>query len=193
MIELPYLWLKTTANKYCGLESLENVPAAHEIQFGKPRLTNFPKDAHYKMSKEFKKQIALADNLWGPGGDRVISAKLRAFVEARVPMGVEFLPVSIINHKGKLASSEYFILHPVLIIDCVDQESSKFTWNPINREAIGTCSQLVFNLGQIPDNALVWRPRHLEQDVFVQRRLADDIVAGGFTGVYFDELENYGG
>jgi hypothetical protein len=145
------------------------------------------------MNSEFKKQIALADNLWGPGGHRVISARLKDFIEARKPTGVEFLSVSIINHKGKVASADYFILHPVRILDCVDQKRSTFVWNPIDKDLIASCSELVFDLAAIPEDALIWRPRHLYYDVFVQRRLADDIVAGGFTGVRFKEIEEYGG
>ncbi len=193
MIDSPYLWCDRTAGKYCVLDGLHSVPDSHEIQFGISRATGFPHDAHYCMDPEFKKQVALSDNLWGPGGDRVISAKLKDFLAARNPIDVEFLPVSIINHKGKVASADYSILHPLRIVDCIDQKNSAFKWNAIKPDLIGSCSKLVLNLAAIPENLLFWRPRHLEHDVFVQRNLADEIVAAGFTGVRFKEVPDYGG
>jgi hypothetical protein len=192
MTDQPYLWKANSGGKYCVLESLQNVPDAYEIAAGKPRLTGFPKNAQYHMNREFKKQVALADNLWGPGGHRVISGKLKSFVETRKPVGVEFLPVSIIDHKGKVASADYFLLHPVRIVDCIDQKKSQIDWNAIDKDQISSCPELVFNLKAIPEDALVFRPRHMEYEVFVQRQLADDISAEGFTALLFMEPEEYG-
>ena len=141
MIDLPCLLYTHSEGKYCGLEGLENVPESHEIQFGMSRIVGFPSNAQYHMDREYKKQVALADALWGPGGDRVISAKLKNFIEARKPIGVEFLPVSIIDHKGKVASKDYFILHPVRIVDCVDQKMSIVVWNPIKKDLIASCEE----------------------------------------------------
>lgn len=190
MIDAPYVLRTRAGSKYCGLGNLENVPKAFEIQFGMSRTAGFPADARYSMDQEFKKQVALADALWGVG-DRVISAKLKTFIEARNPVDVEFLPVSIINHKGKVASADYFILHPVRIVDCIDQKSSTLKWNAIKPDLISSCVKLVLDLAAIPDDVLLWRPRHLEHEIFIQRGLADEMVAAGFTGLRMKEIADY--
>jgi hypothetical protein len=55
---------------------------------------------------------ALAD-----GSFIVVSKRLRELIEAHNPKDIEFLPVTIKNHKKRVASTEYTIMHGAKAIE----------------------------------------------------------------------------
>ena len=95
------VWESQAGSKYCVLGGLLSVPDEYEISKGKSRADGFPDDARFTMDKRFPKQVALSDSLSNLERMVVVSPRLRAFIEATSPPSVEFLPVSIINHKGR--------------------------------------------------------------------------------------------
>lgn len=179
--------------EYCVLGALQNVPDDYEISKGISCAQRFPADAYFNMSNQFKRQIKLADGLTCLGNQMVISPRLKQFIEARRPGNLEFLKVTIFNHKGKPIPEPYYLLNPLTVIDCIDQAKSKLEWNAIDEELICGVYKLVLKSDGIDAEALFFRPKHLEHRIFVQRSFADELRAGGFTGLIFREPLNWMG
>lgn len=187
----PVVWHSLAGSKYAGLGGLQGVGDEYEIKRGISRVKNFPKDAHFEMDKRFPRQINLADSIVNLDRMIVASTPLKEFIEAKRPRAVEFLPVSIYNHKGRVASGDYFVISPIEVVDCIDKSQSRFKWNAIDPTIMSSCSKLALDLDVIDPELLLFRPKHLASFVLTSAALAAEISAKGFTGVHFLRTDEF--
>jgi hypothetical protein len=173
------------------LTLLQNVPDTYEIGAGVSRTEGFPENALWEMNPEFPKDVRLADNLDNLESMIVVSKRLKEHVEAAGTTAVEFLPVALVNHKGRVASRDYFIINPLHVVDCIDREQSKIEWNGIDPEAICSCFGLVLLADQIDESIRLFRLKHMPKVVMVREDLADSLMRAGFTGLRFVPVEEF--
>lgn len=185
------IWRSVAGTKYCALGPLAGVPKQFQINQGISRADGFPKDARFEMNKRFPKQVALPDSALNAGGLVVVSGRLKDFIEARSPRDIEYLPVSIINHKGRNAGVPYWVLSPLAIVDCIDQGASDLMWNAIDPKSISAANKLVLDVKAIPADLLLFRMKFFEDLVVLRKDVADAIVAEGFTGVHFVRVDQF--
>lgn len=85
---------------------------------------------------------------------------------------VEFLPVAIEDHTKKIVSRDYFIMHPLGMVDCIDIKKSKGKYNPLKKEMLTSCKSLVLIPDSIPDGIRLFRPKHWGFNVMVTEDFA---------------------
>lgn len=186
------IWDSKDEGNSCVLLSIKNVKRDFELQEGIPKIADFPKDAFFPMDPQYKKNVKLTDNLINTDSLIVVSSKLKDFLQAQQLKNVEYLRVSIINHKGRLASNDYFIVHPIIPQDCLDIEKSGATWNDIIPTDIDSVDKLVIDEAKIDPEVALFRLKYFCPPVLVRRDLAKAITQAGFTGVLWVELDEYG-
>ena len=180
------VWDSLAGSKYIAVKGLLDVPDVFEIKRGVSRASGFPPAAHFAPDPRSAKSAALPDSLVNLEGMILVSARLKE-VLAPLPL-VEILPVQIDGHPD----APYFIVSPLQLVDCIDQEASEVDWNAIDPTLISGLAQLVLKEDAIPDDAMLFRPKHLPHKHLLRRSVAEDLVARGFTGVKFwavDEFE----
>lgn len=191
MSKNPVVWEWNVGTSFCVLRGIQNVEDDYELSKGVSRAQRFPKDACFHMDPKYKKYVALADNIDNLNRFLVVSRRLKEFIESKSPPDVEYLRVSIINHKKKVASDEYFIINPLRVIDCIDKEKTRILWNNIDPEKISACSDVVLHPEALDDSLLLFRPKHLEYYVMVHPDFAREIEGAGFTGLRFTDLDEF--
>jgi hypothetical protein len=174
---------------FCTLQKIENLPDALRLKKG-VKLDPWPPDVRLHMDPNFPKAIQLPDCVANLAGAIVVSARLKEFIEKQKPASVEYLPMSIVNHKGRIASTDYFIINPWKLQDCIDQKASEITWNPIDPDLIAACPKMVLDEGKIDKDAKVFRLKHYPTKVLFARALADGIKSAKFTGIKFIEIDD---
>lgn len=187
------IWGKRYNKGACVIDN----PAGFGDQFllmkGVQLLSQWPENVVCRMSDEYPKDIQLTDNLCG-GNYAVISEALKDKIATLASSStLEFLPVSILNHKGRVASKDYFILNPIGWVNCIDIEKSGVVWNALDESDISRMKQLVLKDGAIPADADIFRPQHLLPTILVRRSLADQLTTNGFTGLYFRDPARFRG
>ncbi|MCC6559524.1 MAG: hypothetical protein IT372_41940 [Polyangiaceae bacterium] len=185
------VWRSRAGTKYCTLGGLRGIERVPELKRGESRADGFPADAFFEMSKKFPKQVALADSLSNLDGLAVVSKALKGFLEGESLVGVEFLPVSIRDHKGRVASADYFVVNPTRIVDCIDKDRSDISWNPMDVTRICGCLRFVLDVAAIDADVAMLRPKHLEVCVLVREDLAGEICDRGFTGTNLIKIEEF--
>ena len=85
----------------CVLTTLQDVEDDFELLNGVTRVANFPPDASFRMSKDYPKNLKMEDFLVNENKLLVVSARVKEFLEGQKIEQNEFLPVRIINHKGR--------------------------------------------------------------------------------------------
>lgn len=176
----------------CVLSGAKGFEDAFEIDEGVSRAADWPAGAHATMSKKFPKDIKLADSLVGCT-HVVISVRVKNVLEEAGASNIEFLPLQIINHKGRIASPDYFILNPLESIDCIDMAASGAKMNPLDPGTMYGVAQLVLREDAVPPKTLVFRTKSWTGVILIRRELAAKLLEAGLTGLRFIEPSEYKG
>lgn len=185
------IWDTALVEGACVLDKLSGLDNRLELNKGVRRAEGFPDDVSFCMNDDFPNDILLVDNLINTDMLIVVSKGLKEFVEAKSPRDVEYLPVSIIDHKGKTASADYFILNPVDPPDCLNYDESGAVMNPINKTLIDRVSSLSLREEIIEADRLVFRPRSFYKVTLIRKDLAEELDESGFVGNRWIELSKY--
>jgi hypothetical protein len=187
------LWLSQTEPGHCVL-SPARIKNAGKLHDGQAVPDDFGQPIEFRMSDLLPDDIMLSDN-YDISGLIVVSEKLRAALEPRLDgHHIQFLPASIINHKGRLASDKYFVLHSQDVCDCIDVKKSRVQWNPLNKSKIMHCDGgLVIKEDAVPDNLSLFRLKHWGTKILVADALAKSLLGGGFVGLRFVDPAQYTG
>jgi hypothetical protein len=175
----------------CTIRPVRGVGKSFQLFVGVSRSNGWPTDASCAMDPAFPKDIELADSLYG-ASLVVISGKARQFFEAEGVSRVEFLPLRILNHKGRTASDDYFIVNPLEVCDCIDEQQSKAERNPISPESIFRCDQLVIRDVAVPTECKTFRPERWRDLILVRREIAERAKVQ-LSGLNFIEPARYTG
>jgi hypothetical protein len=110
---------------------------------------------------------------------------VRKFLESRDLKNVEYLPVKILDHKGKVASEDYVIVHPIKPQDCLDLEKSEPEYNLINEDKIDEVKRMVIDEERLDPEILLFRIKDYSKDVIIRRELAKELHDQGYGGLGF--------
>ncbi|HWU41802.1 MAG TPA: DUF1629 domain-containing protein [Bdellovibrio sp.] len=120
----------------------------------------------------------------------VVSKSLKSFLQAQDISKMEFLPVSIVDQRGKVMSKEYSILHPLELIDCMDRSASEFEMDIIDPDSFGTISKLVLD-ESLTEDRKIFNMKGFWELTFVRRDLAEAISKKNFSNTQWQELTDY--
>lgn len=185
------IWDHSGDETLCSLNNIQNLPDAHELCYGVSKIKNYPSDVYFDMDPELKRAIKLSDALDNRNFIIVASPELVKFFKDHELKSVEYLPVTVYNHKKQVASAEYSIVNQVGTQNCIDLEQSKIKWNKINPEQISSVKRLIIDEAKVDPNIHLFRAKHLTSAIFIKRELAEEIERTGFTGIEFIEINSY--
>ncbi len=181
-------WDCRTPDWCCVLNDIKNFDNELDLYKGLSMIDTFPEDVCFPMDPDFPKDIKLGDNIGNIDGMAVISKGLMEFIKSKGSESVEFLPVSILNHKGRIASKEYYIIHPLIVQDCIDLEKTKVVWSSMSPKTITSFdSELILDTERMDENLLFFRMKHEPISIMTRKDLSEEIINKGFTGLLFRE------
>ncbi|QSQ19025.1 hypothetical protein JY651_27150 [Pyxidicoccus parkwayensis] len=185
-------WQNVPAGNSCVLSGVENLGREYELLKGIPRAGTFPDNVLFRMSDEYPKDVGLIDSL--SNGDTLIiaSRRLRDFLTQRQLPHMEYHRVTILNHKGRVASEDYHVVHPIHPQDCLDISASGCTYSPIVPTEIDFVDKLTIDESRVQPGVRMFRIKNFGGPVLVHRGFAEELSAMDFKGITFIELEQYG-
>jgi hypothetical protein len=185
------VWKYQSVPGACILQDLDGFEDTFRLGQGEPLAETFPADVRFHMNPDFPTDLLLVDNLENTDLCLVVSAKLREALEKQKLSDVEYLPVSIINHRGRVASKDYSIVHPLNPVDCIDRGKSVFKENRIIPGRIDRFKKLVVNRAQIPEDRRLFYMKDFSDIAVVRSDLAKALDAGAFRGLGWQPLAQY--
>lgn len=174
----------------CTLGDLKGVDDQYGLNVGVARAASFPGGASFSMRPDNPHDLLLTDSLVNTDFVLVVSPRLQRFLEARGVESVEYLPVAIFDHKKKLAG-EYFIVHPINPVDCLDVPACGATFWSVDPDNIMDVERLVIDVSKIPSTRELFRPASFFEVFLVRQELAEEIDAAGFTGITWIDIDGY--
>lgn len=185
------IWTQKSVNYACILDQFENVEKQFQFRKGISRINGFPANACFTQDMDFPNNTLLIDNLVNTNSLIVASERLKKFLEKQALPHVEYLPVTILDHKGKVASDCYYIIHPIDSVDCLDVDKCGPTWGRIAKDSIKTVDRLVLDEDKIDPERKMFRLQKFLLPVIVHRELAEAIDQEGFEGVRWVDIDDY--
>lgn len=188
-----FVWDSKDEGNTCVLSVIQKVEKTGRLCRGVELLNGWPPDAYFQMDPEFPRNIGLADNLLSASGLVVISDPLRQFLEGKSAANIQFLPVGIMNHKGKLVPGSHFILNPILPQDCLDLGKSEPAYYNVSPTEIRRVKRLVLDPKRIDPEVSIFRIKNFWSPVVIKAQLANAILAAGFSGLSWSNPLEYKG
>jgi len=168
----------------CWVTFLNNRQFTWALKVGNPLADEWPAGMTFSMDPERPKDVTATDYVQNLEGVLLASPRLATFLRDQGLPDLEFLPVSILDHKGRVASPEYAIVHCCRVIDCVDQEKSEFEWDGLENPTM-TVSRMVLNCDALGENDRLIRPKFVPGEALYRADLREALNEQRFTGLAF--------
>jgi hypothetical protein len=169
------------------LDPIRNFTDSPAFYLGRPFAGTFPKGVQFPISHGH----VLTDNLTNVDSLIVVSKRLQSFLERRGVGSVEYLPVSIVDKKDAVRSDEYFIVHTIDDLDCLDVQRSEPSYSSIRKQAISLVKRMVLDPSRVPADRELFQVKEFNGFTFATSELAEAIEKEGFTSVGFQPIEEY--
>lgn len=185
------LWNDTQSNNECCLTDFEGVEDVFALLAGRSLAESFPEGVRFLMDPDEPTEMLLSDSPTNTGSVILASQRLADFMKAQGAPAVEYLPVTVFDHKGRAVSDQFFILHPIDPVDCLDVEESEPSYSLIMEDCIEEVEQIVLDEEKIPADRVYFRCLNFDSVTLVRRDFAELIQQQGFGGFNWLELEDY--
>lgn len=190
----PYVIGQTTPGAYaCTLEALQHVTDDFELLKGISRKDAWPGDAAFRMDGSTPEDTRLEDLLFNTNGVLVVSDRWKSLLTAADLKQNEWLPVQIINHKGRKVAEPYHILHQVHLQDCLDPDNSVAIPNPINPDIFMEVTSIAIDASRVDPEVQLFRMARFPYIPLFHRDLAKKIADAGLSGITFLEITEWEG
>lgn len=168
---------------------LRSVNVAH-IHQGKACAGAFLPDSRIRMDREWP-GMQLAGVLGNTSSLLVVHVKFKEIIERfmKPQEVIEFLPLAIINHKGRVASRDYFLVNPVGTLDCLDYKKSAVDRMKDGR-VIGV-DKFVLSKKKIAWEPALFRPLEAPTEYIINGKITTAFKESGFPdrNVFVESLE----
>lgn len=187
-----FQWDCSVPKGVAGFTILQGIDGqwAVDIAEGRVLREEFPSgDAYFEMNPERKKEVKLGEQHYNLERMVVIGKRLSEFVRNLKEPSVQLLPVKIHDHKGRVASRDFNIVHTTRLVDCLDPEASKAVWNPMDPGQMMSWRKLTLRRGN-HDFPKIFRLKQIPSYIFVREDTAEAIEELGLKEPYMTPLDS---
>jgi hypothetical protein len=188
-----YQWTWTSPKGQAGFTFLKGVDSqwAIDIKAGRTLPGPLPSEAYFEMNPERPKDVKLGEQHSNREQMVVIGSRLSEFVQGLGEQAVQLLSVKILDHKGRVASNDFNIVHTDQVIECLDTKASKAVWNTIDSTQMMSWGTLQLKAGEhkFPK---VFRVKHIPSFIFIREDVAEAIEDMGLKEPYLSPLDEVG-
>jgi hypothetical protein len=170
---------------------LRNFEYINLFDSGKPLAATFPADVALHMDPDFPNDLLLPDSVGNSLQLNVASQRLADVLRAEALPELEYLPLTIVDHKGRVASATHVIVHPVGLVDCIDLEQSVYKPNSIVPGKLSRVKKLVLDAARVPPGRMVFKCKGYGEPTIIRKALAAKLMAHGFTGLAALDITRY--
>ncbi|GAA5182352.1 hypothetical protein GCM10025771_31440 [Niveibacterium umoris] len=188
------VWTYSDSSGACSITEARGLDPIMPLKDGSPALSLLSGASLVSgMNPDQPDDIALLDNVHNTDGILVVSARLKTFLKSQDLTHVEYLPLTVEDHKGRAVSEPFFVVHPLQPVDAIDLEASGCRMSRIKKDRIQSMEKMVLRTAEIPADRQLFRLKGLWGVTLVRESLAQAITAAGFTGLRWLPIDAYPG
>jgi hypothetical protein len=191
---MKYFVMATKVDETDTEASLDDFPEDYPIESfefleGEKMIPKMTEPLVFQFSDDYPEGRKLIDLQHNSDGLHVVSSCFRSLLEGEAQ--IEFIPVVLLDHRGRVASEEYTISNFLDALDCLDWDKSDVKMNAIDPDSIFSISKLVLNEQSISGDVNIFRIKQCMTTVIVKESLKDKIEAAGINGPLFVPIEEF--
>lgn len=150
----------------------------------------YPADAALQMESGHPGRI-VADVIGNTRGLLIVSDRVKATIEEFQGAETEYLPLRILNHKGRPAlgagePAHHWIVNPLGTFDAADHDASEIDW--FEGDVVDV-DELVLSPAKVEGAPALFRPAVEPRSYIVRGALADRLASMGLRGLVLKDLE----
>jgi hypothetical protein len=164
---------------------------SYELLQGIPQLAKWPKDLALRFSKDRKEGMNLTDWVVSPFDWLIASGRFKGLLQEAGAPDVEYLPVKIKNHKGRIAGADYWIVNFLVHQPAVDRARSVFEADAADPHLIFSFDKLVLTNQIETKGPSIFRLAEKPRMILVRADLAERIVGAKITGLKLKPTDQF--
>ncbi|HPH69878.1 MAG TPA: hypothetical protein PLF40_29200 [Kofleriaceae bacterium] len=197
-----YFVLAPNANDTSAYVS--GVPAAitkaYQLCQGISRRAGWPDNVEFQLSdgaelglskRAASRMSSMPDYVENSKTWHICSGALANVIADAAAVDVELLPATILDHKGRPAKRDYFIVNVLPLIEAVDRNASVFMPSSATPSAIFSFTRLVLDHRVLQHEPAIFRLKEEHQTTLVREDVVKTLASSGLTGFRFIEPANY--
>jgi len=169
----------------------KGVRATYQLVEGVSQVDKWPDDVALHFPDDFPERIGLTDNIANTHWWLIVSSAMRKIIQTHQSNDLEFLPVSIRNHKGRVAADDYSIVNFLRLIEVVDRGASEFRVDAAYDDQISKYDKLILRQDIEENGPAILRMKETPMLILAREDLAKAIEMAGMTGVTFVPTDEY--
>lgn len=168
---------------------LENIGlAAYQPAAGERVGEDYPKDAEILLQPE-DPGVKLPSLIGNTISYLIVNAETKDTIIEYCPeyeVDIETLPFTLINHKKRVHSKDYWIINPIGTFDCVDRSASEIEL--LGDEVVGV-DKYVFDRAKLEKAPHLFRVPEEPSEYFISQSLAKAFQEKQYTNIFLVEIE----
>jgi hypothetical protein len=161
---------------------------SYMVCFGERLGDLYPKDARIQMT-ESRTGLKLSSLLGNTKNILMVSKELRAVIEkVCANVEIEYLPFTIIDHRGRPFSRDYCVVNPIGALDCLDHKASKTEWGTEDPTDIVSVEEYILDRKKVNGAPPLFRIEGDPCELVLGQPLLDEIKGKGFTNIFGSKL-----
>jgi hypothetical protein len=149
---------------------------------GEPLREKLPAGARLSFSENYAQLRKLYDFVANTLLTLLVSEKVKNVLEGLEATNCEFIPITLLNHKGKVASTSHYLLNILGSEDAIDMEKSVCVMGSLEKEQILGIRKLVLKHDGISPGAHIFRAKTKMDEYFISQKLHEAFQREGITG-----------
>lgn len=174
---------------------VSDIPAGltrkYQLLKGVSRRHDWPDDLALRFTKNRPEGMNLTDWVGNQFGWLIVSDRFKRLLEESGAPDVEYLPVKMTNHKGRIAAADYWIVNMLSLTEAVDRSRSVFDVDAADEDLIFSFDKLVLRDDVIASGPAFFRLKERPRLVLVRQDLAERIRQERLTGLLLVETSRF--
>ncbi len=173
----------------------EDGPEDFEYDLGKSLARQFPaqEEAIMVFDIDYPEGIKLYDFVPALDSVLVVSSKVQDLLNRLKLENMEFLPLTLLDHKGKVASKDYSILNVIGSLEFIDMSKSDYDEDPLDEGQIARMKNLVINESKVPESAKIFRAKTMMDQFFIHDDVKIAFEEAGIKGYSLFDADGWDG
>lgn len=161
---------------------------AWALSFGETVAAQYPGNPTWQMSEDYPNRPKVLDIIDNTTSMLIVRRRVKDVLEQTgVPM--ECLPFTLLDHKGRVASTEHFIVNPLGSIDCLNVKESRIEYSDEYPDEVIGVDRFVLDARKLETAPDLFRIKEAPEHYVVSHRLVEKLRPLNPTNLFLIPIE----
>ncbi len=158
------------------------------LVYGIKVVEHYPEHAVIRMSDD-RDGLKLQNLLGNTSSFLIVDKKVKEVIENKSKEEIEYLSFDLLDHKGRVHSSDYFIINPIGDRDCLNYDLSEIEYFEGDVNEVIDIKRYVLDSRKLKDQPTIFRIKEEPTEYVISEDIVNLFIANKFTNILTTEIE----